>query len=153
MDYKALAKDVFQVYTTKALAEQAELVMRLYAPNAVFSDNITYVSTAKEIALMFKGLAIMFPTVDVQVHDVVNTQGDDGATTVRNHGGECLSRGFCRQTCTVCGPISADSSNTRSFSPSTPIHPHHPPSGERQKHADVLMQGHDGPHGWQGGQN
>lgn len=85
MDYNSLASKVFEVYTSKSVAQTDDLVYKLYAPTAVFSDNITYVSTVKEIALMFRGLAATFPTVEVQVHDVSATPAAEGApaTTVR----------------------------------------------------------------------
>lgn len=85
MDYQALAAKVFEVYSTKSVSRIDELVLSLYAPKAVFSDNITHVTTAKEIALMFRGLAVTFPTVEVQVHDVSATPGSNGPphTTVR----------------------------------------------------------------------
>lgn len=86
MDYQSLAADVFKVYTTKSTTETDELVQKLYAPKGVFSDNITYVSTAKEISLMWKGLQATFPTVEVQVHDVSASPAQEGAshnTTVR----------------------------------------------------------------------
>ncbi len=82
-DTDDLATRVFEIYSTKDLAKQAELVNQVYAPKAVFSDNITHVSTVKEITLMFKGLALMFPSVDVQIHDVVKTQGDQTKVCAR----------------------------------------------------------------------
>lgn len=89
MDYQTLATKVFEIYTTKSVSRTDELVHSLYATKAIFSDNITYVKTAPEIALMFRGLAVTFPVVDVQVHDVRADPAPEGAahtTTVRKAG-------------------------------------------------------------------